>query len=266
MIKQILLLLSLILVNNVAAQSNTASNQVSTFTIEAPQLHTTKKIWLYLPKSYDTSTKKYSVIYMHDAQNLFDTKTSYAGEWNIDEKLDSLQAQVIVVGIEHGNEKRMDELTPFKNEKYGGGKADEYLEFIVKTLKPKIDSTYRTKSDAKHTLIMGSSLGGLVSFYATLKYPKVFGKAGVFSPSFWFSNEIYNYTQSQNKIRSKIYFMCGDNESADMVTDLNKMEKLINSKRCYCLNLNEKRIVKGGQHNEKLWRDGFVQAIEWLKF
>ena len=266
MIKQILLLLSLILVNNVAAQSNTASNQVSTFTIEAPQLHTTKKIWLYLPKSYSTSNKKYSVIYMHDAQNLFDTKTSYAGEWNIDEKLDSLQAQVIVVGIEHGNDKRMEELTPFKNEKYGGGKADEYLEFIVKTLKPKIDSTYRTKSDAKHTLIMGSSLGGLVSFYATLKYPKVFGKAGVFSPSFWFSNEIYNYTQSQNKIRSKIYFMCGDNESADMVTDLNKMEKLINSKRCYCLNLNEKRIVKGGQHNEKLWRDGFVQAIEWLKF
>jgi alpha-glucosidase len=203
---------------------------------------------------------------MHDAQNLFDTKTSYAGEWNIDEKLDSLQAQVIVVGIEHGNEKRMEELTPFKNEKYGGGKADEYLEFIVKTLKPKIDSTYRTKSDANHTLIMGSSLGGLVSFYATLKYPKIFGKAGVFSPSFWFSNEIYNYAQSQNKIRSKIYFMCGDNESADMVTDLNKMEKLINSKRCYCLNLNEKRIVKGGQHNEKLWRDGFVQAIQWLKF
>ena len=266
MIKQLLLLLALLLLNIAKAQISTASDQVSTFTIAVPQLHTTKKIWLYLPKSYSTSNKKYSVIYMHDAQNLFDQKSSYAGEWNVDEKLDSLQAQVIVVGIEHGNDKRMEELTPFKNEKYGGGKADNYIDFIVKTLKPKIDSTYRTKSDVKNTLIMGSSLGGLVSFYATLKYPKVFGKAGVFSPSFWFSNEIYNYTQSQNKIRSKIYFMCGDNESADMVTDLNKMEKLINSKRCYCLNLNEKRIVKGGQHNEKLWRDGFVQAIEWLKF
>jgi predicted alpha/beta superfamily hydrolase len=67
------------------------------------------------------SAKKYSVIYMHDAQNLFDAKTSYSGEWNVDEKLDSLKAPVIVVGIEHGNEKRIDELTPYKNEKYGGG-------------------------------------------------------------------------------------------------------------------------------------------------
>lgn len=251
---------------NIFAQEPVVSRQVSTFTIKAPQLNTEKKIWLYLPESYATSNKKYSVIYMHDAQNLFDNKSAYAGEWNVDEKLDSLQAQVIVVAIEHGNEKRMEELTPFKNDKYGGGKADDYLDFIVTTLKPHIDSTYRTKIAAKNTIIMGSSLGGLVSFYATLKYPKVFGKAAVFSPSFWFSNEIYNYTQSQNKIKSKIYFMCGDKESDDMVTDLNKMETLINSKRCYCLNLNEKKIVKGGQHNEKLWRDGFVQAIQWLKY
>jgi alpha-glucosidase len=267
MIKQILLLLSiLVMANQAEGQQNTASKQVSTFTIDAPQLQTIKKIWLYLPKSYITSNKEYSVIYMHDAQNLFDSKTAYAGEWNVDEKLDSLQAQVIVVGIEHGNDKRMEELTPFKNEKYGGGKADDYLDFIVKTLKPKIDSTYRTKSDAKHTLIIGSSLGGLVSFYATLKYPKVFGKAGVFSPSFWFSNEIYSFTKSQNKIKSKVYFMCGDKESADMVSDLNRIETLLNSKRCSCLHLNQKKIIKGGQHNEKLWRDGFVEAIQWLKF
>ncbi|MBC5842381.1 alpha/beta hydrolase [Flavobacterium sp. F-380] len=267
MIKQkILFLLFFLLSFNIFAQKQEVSKQVSTFTIKAPQLNTEKKIWLYLPESYSTSNKKYSVIYMHDAQNLFDPKTSYSGEWNVDEKLDSLQAQVIVVGIEHGNDKRMDELTPFKNDKYGGGKANDYLDFIVNTLKPKIDSTYRTKNTAKNTLIMGSSLGGLLSFYATLKYPKVFGKAGVFSPSFWFSDEIYSYTQRQKKIKSKIYFICGDNESADMVADLNKMETVINSKRCYCLNLNEKRIVKGGQHNEKLWRDGFVKAIQWLKF
>jgi alpha-glucosidase len=267
MIKQILFLLSLFLIaNQVEGQLNTASKQMSTFIIDAPQLHTTKKIWIYKPKNYDQTSKKYSVLYMHDAQNLFDSKSSYAGEWNVDEKLDSLQDQVIVVGIEHGNEKRMEELTPFKNDEYGGGKADDYLDFIVKTLKPKIDSTYRTKSTAKNTLIMGSSLGGLVSFYAVLKYPKVFGKAGVFSPSFWFSNEIYKYAQSQNKIKSKIYFMCGDNESTDMVTDLNKMETLLNSKRCSCLHLNQKKIIKGGQHNEKLWRDGFVEAIQWLKF
>ena len=97
----------LFLTSAVFSQQSAVSKQVSTFTIEAPQLHCTKKIWLYLPKEYATSKKKYPVIYMHDAQNLFDTETAYAGEWNIDEKLDSLKAQVIVVGIEHGNEKRI---------------------------------------------------------------------------------------------------------------------------------------------------------------
>ena len=110
---------------------------------------------------------------MHDAQNLFDTKTSFAGEWNVDEKLDSLSAQVIVVGIENGGEKRLEELTPYKNYNYGGGNADNYLEFIVNTLKPEIDKKYRTKPNAKNTTIMGSSLGGLTSFYAVIKYPEI---------------------------------------------------------------------------------------------
>lgn len=272
----LLLLFILFLMSEISAQEpiptigttkqRTASKQVSTFTIEAPQLQTTKKIWVYLPKNYITSKKKFSVIYMHDAQNLFDAATSYSGEWNVDEKLDSLEAPVIVIGIEHGNDKRIDELTPFKNEKYGGGKADRYLEFIVKTLKPHIDKTFRTKTKKKNTSIIGSSLGGLTSYYAVLKYPEIFGKAGVFSPSFWFTKDIYDLTEKSKKIKSKIYFLCGDNESEDMVSDLYKIEYLLNSNRCSCLNLNEKKIVKGGQHNEKLWRDGFVKAILWLDY
>lgn len=247
-------------------KQSTASKQVSTFTIEAPQLLSTKKIWMYLPKNYDSTKKKYPVIYMHDAQNLFDAKTSFVGEWNVDEKLDSLNAQVIVVGIEHGNEKRMDELTPYKNTKYGGGNADNYLEFIVNTLKPEIDSKYRTKTNVRNTAIMGSSLGGLVSFYALLKYPKVFGKAGIFSPSFWFNRkEIVALTENSTKLKTKIYFLCGDNEGdADVIADLNKIEDLVSEKRCGCLHLTKKNIVKGGQHNEKLWRDGFVNAYLWL--
>ncbi len=166
---------------------------------------------------------------MHDAQNLFDAKTSYSGEWNIDEKLDSLHAQVIVVGIEHGNDKRLAELTPYKNEKYGGGKADDYLEFIVKTLKPQIDKTYRTKTKKKNTIIMGSSLGGLTSFYATLKYPEVFGKAGVFSPAFWINRkEIFELEEKTKKQKTKIIsFVAIKKDDDSMVSDLNKMEYLL---------------------------------------
>ncbi|HSN47311.1 MAG TPA: alpha/beta hydrolase-fold protein [Flavobacterium sp.] len=266
MIRIFIVLLLFIAPAKTLAQQNTASNQVSTFTIEAPQLKTTKKIWIYLPKNYDVSNKKYPVIYMHDAQNLFDAKTSYVGEWNVDEKLDSLNAQVIVVGIEHGNDKRIDELTPYKNAKYGGGNADNYLEFIVETLKPVIDAKYRTKNNIRNTAIMGSSLGGLVSYYAILKYPKVFGKAGIFSPSFWFNRkEITELTEKTTKLKTKIYFLCGDSEGdADVVADLNNINNLVSEKRCGCLNLTRKKIVKGGQHNEKLWRDGFVNAYLWL--
>jgi predicted alpha/beta superfamily hydrolase len=246
-------------------QESTASTQVSTFTIEAPQLKSTKKIWLYLPKNYTSSTKKYPVIYMHDAQNLFDAKTAFAGEWNIDEKLDSLNAQVIVVGIEN-TEKRIEELTPIVNEKYGGGKANDYLDFIVNTLKPTIDRTYRTKTNAKNTMMIGSSLGGLTSFYAILKYPNVFGKAGVFSPAFWFNrDELVDLMTQTKNFDAKIYFLHGDNEGdPDMIPDLNLMESLVNTKRCECKKLNKKVVVKGGQHNEKLWRDGFVKAYLWL--
>jgi predicted alpha/beta superfamily hydrolase len=131
----------------------------------------------------------------------------------------------------------MDELTPYKNDKYGGG-MPTYLEFIVKTLKPQIDQKYRTKTKRKNTLIMGSSWW--ISFLLRyLKYPQVFGKAES-SVLLWFSDKIFDLTE--NTINSKIYFLCGDNESEDMVTDLNKMEYLLNTKRCYCLNLNERRL------------------------
>lgn len=249
----------------VSFAQSTASAQVSTFTIDALQLGYPKKIWIYLPKNYEASTEKYPVVYMHDAQNLFDAKTSYVGEWNVDETLDSLHAKTIVVGIEHGNDKRIDELTPYKNEKYGGGKADTYLDFIVKTLKPEIDKKYRTKTGTKNTTIMGSSLGGLVSFYAVLKYPDTFGKAGVFSPSFWFTKDIFELAQKTKKIKAKIYFLCGDSEDENVVADMQQMEAIVSQKNGNCKKRLSETIVKGGKHNEKLWRENFAKAYLWLE-
>ncbi len=265
--KVIVTLLFIIFFGTINAQESTNNIQVSTFSIEAPQLKATKKIWVYLPKDYTLYTKKkYSVIYMHDGQNLFDAKTSFAGEWNIDETLDSISAQVIIIGIENGREKRTEELTPFKNKKYGGGNADNYLKFIVETLKPFVDKTYKTKSNYKNTGLWGSSLGGLVSFYGALKYPEVFGKVGCFSPSFWFNRkEVFDIMEHTKIFKTKIYFLCGDDEDDfTMVQNLNKMEYQINTKRCECQMLNKKIIVKGGKHNEKLWREGFKKAYLWL--
>lgn len=263
-IKFSLLILILFITFNSLAQ-NTASRQVKIFTINAPQLDTIKKIWIYLPKNYESSDKKYPVIYMHDGQNLFDKQTSYVGEWKIDESLDSIQKpEAIIVGIEHGGDKRIDELTPFPHEKYGGGKADIYLDFLVKNLKPHIDSTYRSLPDYENTGIFGSSLGGLISFYAALKYPGTFGKVGVYSPSFWFNNKIYAFAEAANlNTNTRFYFLAGTAESEEMVPDLKKMIEVLEEKGMKPENFRVK-YVEGGEHNEAMWSGNFLKSYLWL--
>jgi len=244
---------------------NIDNHKVKTFPIEATQLDTTKTIWVYLPKSYKTSGKDYPVFYMHDAQNLFDEKTSYAGEWKVDEFLNTVnENEIIVIGIEHGNEKRLEELTPFPNTKYGGGKGDLYLDFIVNTLKPHIDSTYNVKTDVKNTTIFGSSLGGLISLYAILKYPNTFGNVGVFSPSFWINENIYEFAYNSTiSKKAKFYFLVGGKEGLDMVEGQKRMVNLLRSK-----GVKKKRIVSEiiefGEHNETLWSTFFPEAYKWL--
>lgn len=250
---------------NVYAQQ-TASKNVSTFTTEAPQLDTIRKIWIYLPESYSTSTSKYPVLYLQDAQNLFDKSTSYAGEWRVDEILDSLKLDLIVVGIEHGNEKRIDELTPFPNPKYHGGKANSYLNFLTQTLKPQIDSAYRTKSDKENTFVGGSSLGGLFSYYTLLKRPDLFSKALVFSPSFWFSDEIKPFTENIDSSELKqieIYFRAGEDEDETMVPLMMEMENRLTEKGLKTDHFNLMSIP-GGQHNEAAWSKLFPEAALWL--
>lgn len=258
-------LLVLFFTSYTSQSQSTASAQVHQFTIEAPELQTEKNIWIYLPINYRQNNGKYEVIYMHDAQNLFDHKTSYVGEWEVDETLDSIaDNRAIIVGIAHGNEKRMEELTPFPNDKYGGGQAEAYLQFIIKTLKPYIDQNYRTFTDAKHTSIFGSSLGGLLSFYAVIKYPEIFGNAGVFSPSFWFSNRIFDFVkQTPLPPESRFYFLVGSEESDAMVPDQQKMVKLLLEKGLKKGHI-KSNIIDGGRHNETLWRNNFADAYLWL--
>lgn len=255
---------SFLIVSTVYPQG-TASSNVHIFEIHSPQLNTLRTIRVYFPEGYEASTEHFPVLYMHDAQNLFDTTTAFSGEWKIDEFFDTQKGQkIIVVGIDHGNKNRISELTPFANEKYGGGEANAYVEFITKTLKPHVDSTLRTLPEVANTTIMGSSLGGLVSFYAALKYSEVFGKAGVFSPSFWYSEKIYDFAEaSEVNEEFKIYFVGGTSEGPAMVPDLKKMEELLLKKGLPRGNLKVK-IVAGGEHNEAFWSREFPEAFEWL--
>ncbi len=233
-----------------------------------PQLNRTRRIWVYFPPDYETSGLSYPVLYMHDGQNLFDAATSFAGEWEVDETLNELALQgkyvPLVVGIDNGGNDRIDEYTPWANSQYGGGDGDKYMQFIVETLKPYIDQNYRTLPDRENTGIMGSSIGGLISQYGLLKYQDVFSKAGLFSPSYWFSDSVWTFTYETGKQQDmRFYQLCGTSESAGMVGDMQRMnDSLISIGFSQDKVFN--KIVAGGQHNEKLWREAFGEAYIWL--
>jgi len=262
MMKTLLLALAILLSDSVNAQS-TASKNVSTFSLYWPERDVSKKIWVYLPHNYHKKKKTFPVIYMPDGQNLFDKATSAYGEWRVDEILDSLKAEVIVVGIEHGGDQRIKELTPYENEQYGGGDADIYLDFMIHYVKRHVDKQYRTKKDRDNTAIIGSSLGGLTAYYAYINYPDTFGKAGVFSPAFWFTDDIFELTNYSEGISGRLYFMAGDSEDGNMVPDMERIETLVRRKTTEN-GFIQKKIVPGGKHNEALWSKEFAEAYEWL--
>ena len=153
---------------------------------------------------------------MQDGQNLFDDFESFSGEWGVDELMDSLIAAKvkpsIIVGISNGKN-RLNEYNPYDNEKFGAGTGKAYAEFLVKDLKPYIDSAYRTLPGRESTTIAGSSMGGLISYYAALAYPEVFGRAGIFSPSFWIAPQVNELTDSLAPgLNTKLFFSMGRNE------------------------------------------------------
>ena len=259
------------------AKSTAAENvTILSNNFKMPQLDRERRVWIYLPPDYNTSNESYPVVYMHDGQNLFDVLTSYSGEWEVDETLNQLYEErglkLIVVGVDNGGAKRLDEYSPWENKKYGGGEGDAYLDFLVNTLKPFIDSHFRTLPDKADTASIGSSMGGLISQYAVLKYPNVFGKVGVYSPAFWFAPEIIDYTEKNGNIKeNKIYFLAGGNEGKNAgfqeinqtVKDMNTIVDVLKKGGFPSENIKSK-VEPEGKHNEQLWRNNFEETICWL--
>jgi predicted alpha/beta superfamily hydrolase len=230
-----------------------------------PQLNRHRRIWLYLPPDYKGSGKSYSVLYMQDGQNLFDDATSYSGEWGVDEYLDSIfalgQKEVIVVGIDNGLAKRMNEYNPFAFENYGKGEGAQYVDFMVKTLKPFIDKHYRTLTGKKDTYIAGSSMGGLISFYAELKYPSVFGGAGIFSPAFWTAPALDSLIRiSDKKMAVRLFFYAGRREGKSMIPDMQRIESEIKTGSHSTLH---EVTDPEASHNEAAWRKYFPAFYQW---
>lgn len=251
--------------------NHTVTEQVRIFDMNfpAPTLNDSRRIWICLPVNY-TPAESYPVLYMHDAQNLFDAATSFAGEWQVDEHLSVLQSAlclpVIVVGIDHGGANRINELAPWFNSAYNaGGQGEQYAQFILNDLKPAIDEAFSTLTDRENTYTAGSSLGALISAYLLLEHSDSFSKAGLFSPAFWF-NRTPLLALAQNhtaQVANGFYFVAGTDESTTMISDMESLRDILITEG-YTEEQMPLYSIPDGQHNEAFWSSEFSAFYEWL--
>jgi len=197
----------------------------------SPQLRNHRRILVALPPSYATGDQRYPVLYMQDGQNLFDPRTSFAGHWRLDETLAERAergTEAIVVGVPHAGRRRIAEYSPFIDAQSGGGRGSRYLAFLTETVKPRIDTAFRTLPGADSTAIAGSSMGGLISLYALFSHRDTFGIAGVLSPALWFADgAIFDYIRSSAAPPGRIYLDVGTGEGARAVGDVRRARDLL---------------------------------------
>ena len=235
-----------------------------------PQLERYRKVWALLPFDYYISNKNYPVLYLQDAQNLFNEGSGY-GNWEIDKKLSILaeygRGDVIVIAVEHGSEERIKEYIFDNDNIANGSEGKKYIRFITDTLKPFVDQNYRTKRDRENTGIGGSSLGALISIYSGFLYPEVYSKLLIFSPSLWVEpNNNFPMMNFRIPYKMKIYLYGGGQEGSKMVKRIRVFEEYL--KRWEKKNLFDfefkTSINPEGTHSEFYWSQEFPRAIEWL--
>ena len=244
-------------------------------------LNNNRDLIVYLPPGYDASPKQhYPVLYFHDGQNLFDGATSYipGQEWRLDETAQALIKAgriepLIIVGLYNTGKDRVEEYTPVPDLKYKvGGKADLYGRMLIEEAKPFIDREYRTLKDAKHTGLGGSSLGGLVSLYLGLKYPNVFARLAVVSPSvFWGDKFIVQYVEAlRGKPDERIWLDIGTKEGRNPAEEQETVTytRLLQSalvKKGWELEKDLKYFeAQGAEHNERAWAARVGPMLEFL--
>lgn len=252
--------------------------------VHSPQLDNQRAILVYLPPTYENRPDHhYPVVYMQDGQNLFDAATSFAGEWGVDDTMETLSQdehlEAIVIGIPNMGKRRMAEYNPFPDHRPGDSAGNQYLSFIVNTLKPTIDRDFRTLPGKRYTGIMGSSMGGLISLYAFFRYPNIFGFAGVMSPSLWVAgNSIFGYLKTAPFHPGKIYLDVGTRELGDSPEESYRQRKL--SRQYYASVRRLKRILvrkgyrpirdllhieeKWAHHTESAWARRLPDAMRFF--
>ena len=231
-----------------------------------------RTILVYLPPGYKSRTaQRYPVLYLQDGQNVFDKATSLGEEWHVDETAQALieSGQIeplIVVGIYNTGEHRVDEYAPTKVADRGGGNADQYGRMLVEELKPLIDRKYKTLPSAASTGLGGSSLGGLLTVHLALKYPTVFNRLAVLSPSVWWDNRVIvrEVESLPAKLPLRIWLDAGTGEGEQVVADARALRDALLAKGWVAEHDLRYVEVEGAQHNEQSWAARVGEVLKYL--
>lgn len=236
-----------------------------------------RDVTVYLPEAYlSEPTRHFPVFYLHDGQNLIDGRTSYVADhtWRAQMNADSLTAAgvmepTILVGIANTGTKRMTEYTPTRDERLGGGAGDRYGRLLVEELKPLIDQSFRTLPGREHTGMGGSSLGGLITLALGLKYPEVFGRLAVMSPSVWWNqrsilNIVSEFRSSESRPRPRIWLDMGTAEGLRHLRDTDLLHRRLKLRGWKDGNDLRYLRVEGAQHNEDAWAARFDEVLAFL--
>ena len=254
----------------------------------SPERRNRRDVDVYLPASYRAAgTRRYPVVYMQDGQNLSDPETAFAGTWDLEPALERMAGrglEPIVVGVHHAGEARLAEYSPFPDRRHGGGEGESYLAFLVETLKPRIDRLFRTRATCDQTVMLGSSMGALISLYAFFRYPSVFGRAGAMSPSLWFGQAaILDYIAAAKSPGGRVYLDAGMREGARTLRQARELARLL-VHRGFRRDTRRKRGASpgverranrsvsllryvedpGGGHQEAAWANRLDDALDFL--
>lgn len=250
-------------------------------TIYIKELEREAFLYIGVPDDYEYSNERYPVLYMHDGHNVFNKEDSYIGvTWELIESYekDLNLPKIIVVGLSCAEGyNRFDEYCPFiaKEDMFNdvdrivGGRGNTYLDYLSNVLKPQIDKNYRTLGDYRNTAIMGSSMGGLISLYAGLKYNNVFSRIGAVSGSYFVAQEDIEQSIREADLSKiyKLYMDVGTNESGigEENTYVESNQRVYNE---LCKKLDSEKlrfhIVNGAIHNEADWAKRLPEILKYL--
>jgi predicted alpha/beta superfamily hydrolase len=243
-----------------------------------------REVIVWLPTQYlENPRKKFPVLYMHDGQNIVDPNTAFLNsDWRMDETVEALAAEgritpPIIVGL-YNTSDRLDE---YADTELGRN----YLNFIVEKVKPVIDSRYRTLKSKKHNCVMGSSMGGLISFLSVWYHPDVFGQAACLSPMFW-GKKMVNVKAWQmveanpkHKLTARLYIDNGTKElERSLMPGCNHMLRVLKGRgygedsahksSSHKSNSQQKSLMwfkdEGAWHNEAAWANRAWKPLEFM--